>query len=201
MTIIEAAKRYGALALSLLSLAVAVAIYWLVVGFVRPIGPDPVEVRIANYKIEVAAHVRDPNAVQWYKFHRFNSGAICGAFNIKNAFGGYTGIQRFIYVPGGVKAVWPHPFLGKETVQHGWLVTEFEFTRQPDVFEDTFAKRCRNIPSFEHGTLREARGSFLAIRSKPWGYTGFGLVFEKFMVLLGVAIPVYFFIQWLRGKD
>lgn len=67
---------------------------------------------IVEAKDFLKSRMKDPGSVKWQNV-RFNTAnvdgkalpAVCGEVNSKNAFGGYTGFQRFVSVPPAIAVV------------------------------------------------------------------------------------------------
>lgn len=61
---------------------------------------------IAHAKARIVSMLKDPASVQW-KDVRWSDGAdgVCGYYNAKNSFGGYTGFKYFFFGADGEVAI------------------------------------------------------------------------------------------------
>jgi hypothetical protein len=47
----------------------------------------------------VTASLKDPDSARFAPFRRGKGSAVCGSVNARNGFGGYTGMEPFVYLP------------------------------------------------------------------------------------------------------
>lgn len=63
--------------------------------------PGSDQQRIEAAQKRVASELRDPTGAE-FRNSRIKDGWVCGEVNGKNAYGGYTGFQRFVVGPDSV---------------------------------------------------------------------------------------------------
>jgi hypothetical protein len=55
---------------------------------------------VSDAKSAVKDRLKDPGSAEFRNIKFNESGAVCGQFNAKNSFGGYTGFKQFAYKNG-----------------------------------------------------------------------------------------------------
>ena len=114
--------------------------------------PEPEDPRVREAKVAVKKRVKDPASVQFGSVF-VHKGWVCGWYNAKNSFGGYTGSERFIYeVDTG--------YLEVPTGTHGWYC----YCEEPQVETETkIAKAEKELAKLG---LLESAGRFCPRRRK-----------------------------------
>ena len=70
---------------------------------------------IAAAKKDVEQALLDPNSVQYDGLFKAETGAVCGTYNAKNKYGGYSGRKAFVYYRDSEYYISAHD---KETTSH-----------------------------------------------------------------------------------
>ena len=74
---------------------------------------------IAEAKRMIGEKTTDPEAVRFRNVRIGRDGWICGEFNAKNAFGGYTGYRRFVVMGEGDDGIWDGQYAARGN-QDAW---------------------------------------------------------------------------------
>jgi len=63
---------------------------------------SPPDAAIEGARAAVLAILRDPDSAHFGAFTHAGGDAVCGSVNAKNGFGGYSGLESFVYSGGAV---------------------------------------------------------------------------------------------------
>lgn len=117
-------------------------------------------------KSNVAKELIDPRPV-WGRIYMYDGGrVVCGFINPRNQFGGFNGMNRFVWSDEGVDVYYPNALLRRLEKRTHRLVPAhpFDDPRNKPIFDDVWERYCKGEPSTDRqhyieGTHALADGS------------------------------------------